>query len=246
MSTGSRCVRRLGDNDVVLAGETQFRVRIEATSTTAARPTAATDNLPRAAVAAATGPWGQYAWQRYPSTICGHRAGAAAMPPAELAQQLGRRFRMLLIADPRKLAQATQARLPQSEFLLDGIPAEVQATVSPRLLPGLDDDLQRRVVEELWGQDALIGVCGPAETELPITEMRRLAGAFMRPSILTPQITRGSEPFVRLLMTGITAIWSESESPDAWVIYSLDPLHELLTGIGLTATPDESPKTTAR
>ena len=149
---------------------------------------------------------------------------------------------MLLIADPRKLAQATQARLPQSEFLLDGIPAEVQATVSPRLLPGLDDDLQRRVVEELWGQDALIGVCGPAETELPITEMRRMAGALMRPSILTPQITRGSEPFVRLLMTGITAIWSESESPDAWVIYSLDPLHELLTGIGLTATPDESPK----
>jgi hypothetical protein len=75
-----------------------------------------------------------------------------------------------------------------------------------------------------------------------MAELRRLAGAFMRPSILTPQITRGSEPFVRLLMTGITAIWSESESPDDWVIYSLEPLHELLTGLGLIATPDETPK----
>ncbi len=228
----------VGHDDVVVAGETQFRVRLETPST--ALPSAATDKLPRAAAAAAAGPRGQYTWQRFPSTLIGHLTPVAALPPAALAQQLSRHFRTLLVVDPRKLTPATQQRLPESEFLLDGLPAETQAAVSPRLLSGLDPDLQRCVVEELWGQDALIGICSPPQAEQPVTDLRRVAGAFMRPSVLVPQITLGSDRFVQLLMTGIAAIWTESATPDAWTIYSLDPLHELLSGFGLHEAGGES------
>jgi hypothetical protein len=227
---------QLHDQDVIVAGDTRFAVRIEGTvphaaavtdTTTAASSVSRTSKIARSATCTVE--------------VCGsgvfrYAGSAAELSPAILARRLATIYSPLLVLDVRKLAPEWSNALEGDDYLFDWLPEDIRADASPRILTMTERETHPGVIDEAWGKDALVCVCAEPGTPDMIQQLRRCAGAYARPSLLRPQLSETITEAAQNLMLGIEVVLVEGEAATIWLLYSSRDLEPFLYQLGLVKT----------
>lgn len=233
----------LSDGDVLQAGKSEFRIGTSLSED---------DSVHGAAVAATAVAavlfTGVQASRRAPSTApeyepvdcpSGTKAVEGTMPdppPAEVAWLLAREHPLFLLADFSKVSLPLPEQLKQIDFLFNWMDDDVLPHCSPVLLGPADPVDPYEVIDELWGQDAVL--CLYSQLEKPEL-LVRLRAAIRRDDGLSTAVPRGilgycwpeaaravlesaPEKLTAPLMNCLTALLVESEDLQRWRVFFAD------------------------
>ena len=259
---------QLGDGDKILAGQTNFVVHVEgAAPEQAAVPTPGVeftlDAVHPAAVpppVARVGPVAglaprplapgparvTYTVEKCDSGLTLCRGTIAEIPPADLAIQLCEALPAYLIVDFQHLGVPPPPELASPNYLFDWLDPAAAAIASP-LVIGQDDLLTwPALVEQGWGNDAVVCLYSKQEKGALLEHLRRACHARGRPaaqgggilgycwpSVLPSLLAHSSPRFVTDLLSGIDAVLVElPDLPETWQIYGGGQLVTLLEQLG--------------
>jgi hypothetical protein len=227
----------LADDDRIVAGDTRFVVHVEGATGTAD----ASQDSPTGTVGEAVVPvLANYTSQVANSGICQYRGPVEAFPPELLMQQLAKAYQQLLIVNMPLIDPEGKLVLDEPEYLFDWLPEETRKSQSPWIISDPDLAARWNLVRRAWGKDALIGIfCEPGEP-LPMPQVRRCAGSFVRPSLFRPQISETAPAVARDLLLGIEVVLVEDDPGESWLLFSTEDLQPLLDGAGLKLAEPKS------
>ncbi len=224
---------QLHDQDVIVAGDTRFTVRIEGTVPHAA---AVTDTATAASSISRTSKVLRSATCRVEvckSGVFQYVGSTADLAPSVVAERLAAINSPLLVLDVRKLSPEWSNLLEGAEYLFDWLPEDLRAEGSPRILSPAHREAHPEVVDEAWGRDTLVCVCAEPDASDPVQQLRRCAGAYARPSLLRPQLSETVAEVTENLMRGIMVVLVEGEVASDWLLYSSRDLKPFLDQLGL-------------
>jgi FHA domain-containing protein len=212
----------LSDDDRITAGQTTFSVHIEAglSATEAGVPS----EVSTARTAEPTAPRGvvptriEYRKQQCDSELASFCGCQAQPPPGTVARLLAQEALPYLLVDFNKLKLPLPENLAEPAYLLDWLPEDSRTRYSPLLLAESDGMDLFSLIADGWGKDGLICIYSEKEKPELLNQLRRVAGAFISPSVLTPQLSQGAPVFVRNLFAGMEAVLLENDSPSQWLL----------------------------
>lgn len=230
----------VGDGDEIRAGETLFTVHIDGAASQPATPASAqpiAERSPAAVVPAPTAAAVSRAAVSYQAETCDseltrYHGSVDKIRPGELAVRLGQAVPLHVILELNKLEMPLPEGLAQPEYLMDWLPEEARAKYSPIVLSASDQPDLFSVIEAGWGKDAMIGIYSKEAKPALLERVRPAAGAFVRPSVLAPQLTAGAPAFVGKLLSGIDAVLVEGESPAQWNLLAKSEFEQTLDTLG--------------
>ncbi len=177
-------------------------------------------------------------------TLC--RGTVAEIPPAELAVQLCEALPAYLIVDFQHLGAPPPPELASPNYLFDWLDPAAAAIASPVVI-GQDDLLTwPALVEQGWGNDAVICLYSKQEKGALLDHLRRACHARGRPgaqggallgycwpSVLPMLLAHSSPRFVVDLLAGIDAVLVElPDLPETWQVYGSGQVVTLLEQLG--------------
>ena len=227
----------LCSEDTILAGETEFTVHVEGAKsigTNRSDPPLAAPVHARVEASCQ-----QSACKSGVNRYCG---STEQLDPAALARRLMQQFQSVFVVNVPQLNLEPEQReqLGQHDFLLEWLPEETRAAGSPWLITSDGSGAPKNLIETAWGIDGFIGVFSEPDEALPIAQLQRCAGAFVRPSVLRPQLEDTPTEIADDLMLEVEVILVEDESPDSWLLYSKRDLEPMFEALGLHLIRDES------
>jgi hypothetical protein len=148
---------------------------------------------------------------------------------------LSKNFQQTLIVNT-PLNEEQSEVFGETEYLLDWLPSETLANGSPWMTSNADAVVKSKIADNAWGQEEMICVYSDPDEELPLAQLRRCAGAFVKPSILRAQLTETVAEVANDLMLEIEAVLVEDEDPASWLILASEDLEPLLASAGLKKT----------
>jgi hypothetical protein len=252
---GVRIARRtrLRNREELLAGDTQFVVRIEGDFSAdelppAAAPSGAAMSLPRGGESRQVPhelPLVAYTQEKCDSGLTLCRGDAAEIAPADLAVRLCRVLPVYLIVDFKRLGIPLPEELEEPAFLFDWFEPAAAATASPVILSQEDLLTWPDLVEQGWGNDAVVCLYSKQEKPILIEHLRRSCRSkanstpegsilgYCWPCVLGPLLSHQTSAFVQQLLLGIDAVLTEwPDFPETWQIYGTGQIVEVLDRIG--------------
>lgn len=256
----------LRDGDEILAGQTVFRVRISIEGSEGPPPTRSTlpateasrPSAPSVSAYVAPRPLGitrRYSVETCDSGLVLCRGSVEEMPPADLAVALCSILPIYVLVDFRKLGGELPPELAAPNYLFDWFDPAVARTVSPVIIA--QDDLLAwpSLLEQGWGNDAVIGFFSRMEKAAMLEHLRRALHkgqpgsptdaivGYCWPSVLGPLLAYSKAAFLEELLRGIDAVLAElPDLPDTWQVYGNAEAPKLLDQIGLKRiAPEEVP-----
>lgn len=273
------------NGDQVLAGQTSFAVRIEATSDGFRSPVrdsssgqvasppppepglAVTAPLPAtgSSVARCSGRFGDVPQSPEPvsaplkkatftaepcdSGLTLYRGSVDEIAPADLAVLLCHVYPAYLMVDFRNLGCPRPTSLVAPSYLFDWLEPMVADLVSPVII-GQEDLLSwPKLIEEGWGNDAVVCLFSRDDKPTLVEHLRHAlrknpAGApeegilgLCWPSVLAPVLAHFPTASVAQLLTGISAVLLEfADLPESWQIYGSSEIGRHLEQLGLKQT----------
>jgi len=231
---------RLQHGDAIYAGRTLFRVLVEseaATRRSGATPAAGgTRSRPTTPVNFTTETCNTKL------TLC--RGAVEEIGSGALAETFARSRHVYLIVDFNKLGQPLPAHLTSPEYLFNWLDPAVVALASPVIVPNEDLPDWPKMVEEAWGQDAVVCFFAQGDRQTLIEHLRArtrvkgggAAGSVLGwcwPSVLAPLLAYSTPETAQQLLAGIDAVLVElPDLPETWQIYGTDRLADELVGLG--------------
>jgi hypothetical protein len=251
----------LRDGDEIRAGKTLFCVRTEGDNPAGARPP--DSRMPPGRVAAAPRSAAGSALQGSTRisytvetchsglTLC--RGSVAEIQPHQLASRLSETIPLYLIVDFKKVGAAASEDLTSFDYLFDWLAPNMAAMVSPAVLSRGDREDWPRLIEEGWGNDAVICLFSAQDKLALLAHLRRslrvrpdqddpsrgIVG-YCWPSVMAPLLSHYTSEFVRQLLAGIDAVLVEfPDLPATWQVFGQGQVADLLDQLGFVRIPPE-------
>jgi hypothetical protein len=184
-------------------------------------------------------------------TLC--RGNVAEIAPADLAVRLCRILPVYLIVDFKRLGIPLPEELTEPAFLFDWFEPAVAAAASPVILSQEDLLTWPDLVEQGWGNDAVICLFSREEKPVLIEHLRRACRGkassapdgsilgYCWPCVLAMLLSHQTPTFVQQLLLGIDAVLTEwPDFPETWQIYGTRQVVEVLDRIGFRPKPSDS------
>jgi pSer/pThr/pTyr-binding forkhead associated (FHA) protein len=246
---------KLRDGDRILAGNTRFTVRIEANQVVPG-PDLSVNDMRRTNLVAplrpvtATRPPGRsvahYTVERCDTGLTLYRGHVDEIAPQELAVALAQVFPPCLIVDFKKLESGRPSSLASPDYLFDWLDPLAAAAVSPVVLAPGELPTWPALIEEGWGEDAVICFFSRQEKAALLAHLRAAScdnsdpkgrGAasmgFCWPSVMAPLLAHYEPAFVKNLVRGIDAVLVElPDLPVTWQLYGDENLAKTLDRLG--------------
>lgn len=245
----------LRDGDIIVAGETEFRISIEGERSQSTTIRTVVDlSRSRGGTKAAESQAIFFTTEDCPSGLVRCWGQAAELAPAALAESFGRLVPAHAIYDPHKSGVELPGDVP-SEVLLDWLPPRVQAELSPVLYTYQQCDSSSELVSQAWGSDAVILFFGQVSARKLAEQLRStirsraddqsILGCCW-PSVLGHLLYAGPSSSWGNLLKDVEAILMESaQQPDRWQIFGAAELPQRLESLGLKPAPRTSSDTAA-
>lgn len=254
------------DGDEIRAGNTRFVVRAEGVAPDAASAPLAgaaagaseTGTRRVAPPAAERGVQVPYTVETCSSglTLCRGRIDQIA--PAELAARLARTVPLYLIVDFKNLAAEPPQDCHPEDYLFDWLDPATAAMVSPAVVSPDQCPQWPALVDQGWGNDAVVCLFTEQQKPTLVRHLRRLLRArpkredlsggivgFCWPGVMAMLLAHNTPEFVRQLLDGIQAVLVElPDLTDTWQVYGETQIVELLDRAGFRR--QESPEAAAR
>jgi len=243
----------LRDGDEIRAGSTRFVVHAEGDapeeavaaaaaipSPPAARPTPGAVKVPYTAETCDSG-----------LTLC--RGEVEDLPPAALAEMLGRKVPLYLIVDFKKLGDLPPEELESADnMLFEWLDASTAAALSPLVISPGDFADWPTLIEQGWGNDAVVCLFSQQEKPDLLAQLRanlRIQPAgdsgggivgYCWPSVMAPLLAHYTPEFVQRLLNDIDAVLVEfPDLPLTWQVFGREQVVDLLDELGLVRSPSE-------
>lgn len=170
--------------------------------------------------------------------------------PATLIQGLSRWYQFMLIADFNRLGGVPD-ELAKSPFLMDSLAPEVANAVSPRIIDPSECTAWSALVDEAWGQDALITVFSNREPENFQEHLRRSLSSspgrhgagvvgYCWPSVLGQLLENSDDSVVGpILPDDILVLIEDVDGDDVWQLFGQSEVEQQLCELGLNASSPE-------
>ncbi len=254
---------RLRDGDGILAGETQFAVRIEQDARSAAGDRGL-DSTPLPALT----PRGagdravavrnvRFSVEPCSTGLVLCRGNATQLPPQDLASLLAGQLPLYWIVDLRKLGLPPPATRDAPSYLFSWLPPEAAVAVSPRILVAAETDEWPALVAQGWGSDAMVGLFSRqsrAELVAHLQDAARVKSkkgeassgmlGFCWPSVMAMLLAYAQPALVQRLLAGIEAVLVElPDLPETWQLYGASRVVSWLEKIGLQPEGDAAKET---
>jgi len=251
----------LRDRDELFAGDTKFVVRVEGAVTagkaarSAAAPVVAVplnsrDSEPAPRSRRAIG----YTVEKCDSGLTLCRGTIDEIEPANLAVMLSRLLPLYLIVDFRHMESPPPEELTEPAYLFDWLDPVAAAVASPVIVSQENLLTWPKLLEEGWGNDAVIGLFSTQEKPILLEHLRRVChnktnaadpnGAILGycwPSVLAALLSYHTPSFVQQLLTGIDAVLVElPDLPETWQVFGTSRVVELLDRLGFRQRSPES------
>jgi pSer/pThr/pTyr-binding forkhead associated (FHA) protein len=230
----------LHDRDQITAGRTNFGVVIE-DGPEGTRARAKNDRAGVQIILSEPAPTGRNAVLpptsrkiEYRKEVCvsglvAVSSGEQAPSADSVVRLLSQSFPLYVVADFNRLGRPLPEKPGSYDFLIDWVPEDSKKKYSPLVFGGSGEPLTW--IEECWGKDALIAVFSRAEKPKLLGRLRLMAGAFSRPSILTPQLVFAGSPYAANVLAEIDGVLVEDPKPGQWKLLML-PDSKLLASLG--------------
>ncbi len=230
----------LRHDDRILAGQTEFRVLVEggAPLEALAEPPSAATAGSLSAPARPTPGSVRYSVQTSNSGLSTMRGKASQIPPAQVAALLGAEYPLYVVVDFHRIEQPLPESLSKPEYLFHWLPEESRMKLSPVLLSPGDEADRLEWIEKGWGQDALVCLFSTREQAELVEHLRRTAGAFARPTVLTPQLQLAAPDAMEHLFLGIDAAMVEGRTAEEWTIIARPEFEEVVGRLGFASNPE--------
>ncbi len=223
------------DGDRILAGETEFVVHVEDVQRqTVIRERPGPGSTTAAAARLAVPPAGKvtYTVEIGNSRLPALRGITSEVLPQQLAAMLSRKLPMYLVVDPGRAGEPLPEELAAPEYLFNWFPEESREVFSQVILSSSDPVDLFSWIERAWGKDALVCLFSRADRLELLAHLRRTAGAYARPTILTPHLQLAAPEGVRNLFAGMEAALMEGVSPGEWLLIGQETLLPVIEGFG--------------
>ena len=239
------------DGDEVLAGQTTFKLHIEGDSAEATgtiRSTQVTGTMQSAASSAAPVRPAKrqpksitYTTEPLNTGLTLYRGQTIELPPGALAGSLSQGHPLYLIVDFNRLESAPPVDLASMDFLFDWMPESAIASRSPVLLGPVAGGPELELVDQAWGEDAVICIFSRQQKGALLAQLRAAlrTGAdsmlgYCWPSVLGPLLSFYNKPFIQKFMTGIDSILVEfADLPETWQVFANADFEKELANLGL-------------
>lgn len=161
------------------------------------------------------------------------RGTTAEAPPQQLAALLNKELPLYLVVDPGRIGQPLPEELAAPEYLFNWFPVESRKMFSQVILSASDPVDLFSWIEKAWGKDGLVCLFSRKDRLDLLAHLRRTAGAYARPTILTPHLQLAAPEGARNLFAGIEAVLMEGVARDEWVLIGQESLLPTVERLGL-------------
>ncbi len=160
------------------------------------------------------------------------RGTTGQVRPQQLAALLNKEFPLYLVVDPGRIGQPLPEELSAPEYLFNWFPAESRKMFSQVILSDADPVDLFSWIEKAWGKDGLVCLFSRNDRLDLLAHLRRTAGAYARPTILTPHLQLAAPEGARTLFAGIDAVLMEGAARDEWVLIGQESLLPVVEKLG--------------
>jgi len=243
------CILRNGDS--ILAGDTRFRIEIEGGNPVTASSlhglTWVRTDVPREEVLASSGRLKvRYTVETCDTGLTLCRGNIDAVSPGTLAKLISGTWPIHLIVDFSRMGSTCPEEFGEPSYLFDWLDLPAAQQASPVVISPGGSDSWRPVVNDGWGQDALLclfsrlspaeilahlrGVCRPKGAN---GQMRQGMFGYCWPAVLANVLVHSPPEIVARLMTNIEAILVEfPDLPDNWQLFGRETVPPMLEKLG--------------
>jgi hypothetical protein len=178
-----------------------------------------------------------------------YRGSVDQIAPAELAVLLCQVYPAYLIVDFKNLGSPRPAELVNPSYLFDWFEPPVAELVSPVIIGQADLLSWPKLIEEGWGNDAVVCLFSREEKDAVVEHLRRVvrkspAGSpeegiigICWPSVLSSLLAHFTTQYVAQLLNGISAVLLEfADLPESWQVYGSSEIGRHLEQLGLKPT----------
>ncbi len=259
---GARTALRSGDK--IDAGRTGFVVHIEADDTeldvadeTLARPDVPPPTMPAVSLPLPDGQPVLYTVESCDSGLTLCRGETDPLSAASVAVLLAQAYQPYFIVDFRNLTGVIPEEIESPDFLFDWLDPAAAVLASPIVLSGEEYAAWPELIEQGWGEDAIICLFSKQEKPAVLEHLRHCIrpkeqadgtrkGAilgFCWPSVMAPLLSNYKPKPVEDLLAGIEAVLVElPDLPITWQVYGHESIVSVLDGLGFTREePEEEP-----
>ena len=223
------------DGDRIQAGQSEFVVHVEGQERqTTIREQLGPDGTRATAVRAVATPPGKvtYTVEIENSRLPALRGTTDQVLPQQLAALLNKHLPLYLVVDPGKIGEPLPEELAAPEYLFDWMPVESRKVFSQIILSASDPVDMFSWIEKAWGKDALVCLFSRKDRLELLAHLRHTAGAYARPTILTPHLKLAAPEGVQNLFAGVDAVLMEGVSPGEWILIGQESLLPLADKLG--------------
>jgi hypothetical protein len=254
---GQQVIKRtaIGNRDELLAGQTMFQVRWDDENQLSYADLSVTIPLPhspilnRQAIVPPPPPLLpiNYTIERCSSGLTLCRGAADEISPAELAVRLCRFLPVYLLVDFKHLGVVVPDELSTPAYLFNWLDPLAAAAVSPIIVAHDDLPAWPTLIEQGWGNDAVICLFSALDKSAIINHLRSSCRTrsnrpeddpgivgYCWPKVLAPLLSHYTPSFVMELLTGIDAVLVEMPDHSAtWQVFGGSRAVELMEKLGL-------------
>jgi hypothetical protein len=244
----------LRNQDELLAGQTVFIIRVEGDNPPQPAQRTASVHFPASAalpeVNATQTIAGRiqvnYTVERCESGLRLCRGTVAEITPADLAVKLCRLLPVYLIVDFNHLGSPPPEDLSTPNYLFDWLAPIAAAGVSPVIVAQDDMLTWPTLVEQGWGNDAVVCLFSKQEKPALLDHLHQSCRTkshafdpnasimgFCWPSVLAPLLSYYTPSYVQQLLAGIDAVLVEMpDLPETWQIFGNAQIVDLMDKLG--------------
>jgi hypothetical protein len=177
------------------------------------------------------------------------RGSVDKIEPMHLADLMARHAPLHLIVDFRRLPGGLPETIQEPAWLFDWLPPQSAPAASPVLLAADEYPEYGALIQQAWGEDALVCLFSKREKQELRAHLRAEAHVgsdsmlgFCWPSVMGPLLSFFRPQFVEKLLAGVDAVLVEfADLPETWQVFARAPYAEVLTGLGLVPEDETAP-----
>ncbi|MDA1015138.1 MAG: FHA domain-containing protein [Planctomycetota bacterium] len=179
------------------------------------------------------------------------QGSAEQVSPAALIQGLSRWYKFMFVADFNRLGGVPE-ELESAPFLMDSLAPHVARELSPRIIDPAECPAWNALVDESWGQDAMVTFFGNKDPDEFLAHLRKsltnsptrqgagIAG-YCWPSVLGQLLENSDDSVVGPILPNETAILIEDpDGDDVWQVFGHPDLEQQLRELGLNVSAPEA------
>jgi len=253
----------LHDGDVIVAGDTEFRVQIGDDASAEPSPEQPEESLaadvdhaaisikqtvastPSAAFGAIAGEAPRSLMDRgeeTPSATGVHPLKGSSQDVADLVQHLSEISPLHLIVDFSKIAMTVPEDLELTNFLYDWIPEKLRASFSPAVIDGSTARDWAELLASGWGHNCTLCLFSSLPTEELVEQLRQLTQTgeeqeprreYACPDALAGLFSNGPEAFMKGLFDAVDAVLFEDDNVEECCLLASADFHRKLRELGL-------------